>query len=129
MAVKVCNGAKLTCSCGIGPSTLTISSDNKVQINDQPAATIDDNISGKNIALFPQCNSKSNPAVAQIIAASQGANTLGPCLFQPDGKWSPGSKTILINGKAALTNDCKLKCAYKGDIEITDPGQNTVQAS
>ena len=51
-----------------------------------------------------------------------------PCLPNIPGPWAPGSPTVQIGGKPALTNSSKCMCAYGGAISIMVPGQFTVMA-
>ena len=72
------------------------------------------------------CISMTNPAVASATAAALGTLTPQPCTPVPVGAWiCPGK--VRVAGKPVLTSEGKLKCAYMGDISITNPGQQTVR--
>jgi hypothetical protein len=126
MAQAVCNTATLQCSFGAAPSILTITPENKVNVNKQPAATTMDHIPNKNIMPFGVCSSLANPQVAAATAAAQGVLTPQPCIPVTAAPWVPGSPTVMIGKKMALNSTCTLMCNWAGSIMITNPGQMTV---
>jgi len=65
--------------------------------------------------------------VAAATAAAMGALTPMPCIPVLPAPWVPGSPTVLIGGKPALNNSCKLNCAYGGIISINNPGTMNIQ--
>jgi hypothetical protein len=121
MPKLVLNGAKLKCSEGLSPSTLTVLPTNGTDDENQPAATIMDHIPNQNIAPFGMCKTTSNPQVAAATSAANGVLTPQPCIPATVAPWSPGSKLVIINELKALTSDSKCKCNWTGSIEITDP--------
>ncbi len=116
----------LTCSFGMAPSVLNVLPTAKV-ISNMPLATIMDNIPMTNIMPFAMCQSLANPTVASATAAAMGVLTPMPCIPVIPGPWVPGSPTVLIGGKPALNNTCKLMCAYGGVIQITNPATTNIQ--
>lgn len=122
MAKLVVNGAKLECSEGLAPSTLTVLPTNGSSADKQPAATIQDQIPMVNVAPFGMCKTQANPQVAAATAAAMGVLTPQPCIPVIPAPWSPGSAIITIQGIKALSADSKCDCAWTGSIEITDPG-------
>ena len=74
------------------------------------------------------CSSLANPQVAAATAAALGVLTPQPCMPVPAGTWIPTKPKILIGGKPCLTQDCKMMCAYAGQISITTPGQMKASA-
>ena len=129
MGQCVCMGALLKCSFGVAPTPLTVAPANKV-MNMQgamPMATIMDNKPVANVVPFGMCQSSSNPMVAAATAAALGAFTPMPCLPVITAPWVPGSPTVLVGNMPALNSDSKLMCQWGGVIEITNPGQTTVQ--
>ena len=92
----------------------------------RPAATIMDNAPMKNVMPFGMCSAPSNPQVAAATAAANGVLTPQPCTPVTSASWAPGSPTVLIANKPALNNSCKLACQWGGVIQITNPGQMTV---
>ena len=126
MALAVCGGAMIQCSFGMAPSALMVLPQNKV-MNVMGLANIMDNKPMVNIMPFGMCSSMANPTVASATAAALGVLTPMPCIPVIPGPWAPGSPTCLIGGQPALNNSCKLTCAYGGVIQITNPGQTTIQ--
>ena len=126
MAQLACNGALLMCTFGAGPSTLIVTPENRVSGASLPAATIMDNIFGKNIPPFPLCTTQSNPTVAAATTAALGVPTPAACVAVFSAPWTPGSTTVMIANKPALNSTSKLVCAYGGQVSITFAGQATV---
>lgn len=129
MSQQAVMGALCMCSFGTAPTPLTILPINMVNASYMPAATIMDNIPFLNIIPFAMCTSMANPAVASATAGvfPWGVLKPQPCTPTPPAPWIPGSPTILIKGKPALNSTCKLMCAFGGVINMTFPGQVTVQ--
>jgi hypothetical protein len=127
MPEQVCNGALLKCSMGMAPSTFVVLPAHMVQSSSQPAANIMDNIPMKNIMPFGMCKTQSNPMVAAATAAAMGVLTPMPCIPLTTGPWSPGSSTTMIGNQKALNDTSTCKCAWTGTIEITNPGQSTIE--
>jgi hypothetical protein len=119
-------GAMLQCSFGVAPSTLVVLPQNMV-LAQTPAANIMDNKPIVNVPPFGMCQSMANPAVAAATAAAFGALTPMPCVPVLTAPWIVGSPTVLIGNMPALDNNSKLICAFGGLIQITNPGQVTVQ--
>ena len=114
------------CSFGAAPSVLNVLPNNKTMTT-MPLATIMDNVPMVNVMPFGMCQSLANPAVASATAAAMGTLTPMPCIPVIPGPWAPGSPTVLIGGKPALNNSCKLMCAYGGVIQITNPATTNIQ--
>jgi hypothetical protein len=113
-------GAMLQCSFGAAPSTLVVLPKNRV-LTQTPDANIMDNIPFVNIVPFGTCSSPSNPAVIAALGSPV------PCVPVIPAPWMPGAPTVLIGNIPALDNTCKLMCAWAGVIQITNPGQSTVE--
>ena len=128
MAQVVTATAQTLCSFGLAPSILNVLPASGCVAGSLPAATIMDNLPFVNVVPFGMCTSIANPAVAAATAAALGVLTPMPCTPVLPAPWSPGSPTVLIGGKPALTNLSKCLCAYGGVIQITVPGQVTVMA-
>ena len=125
--MQVVNGAMTQCSMGIAPGTLNVLPANRTMAGGQPAANIMDNKPFVNVMPFSLCNSLMNPITASQTAAALGVLTPGTCTPTLPGPWAPGSPTVLV-GKAPALNDASVcTCAYGGVIQITMPGQFTVQ--
>ena len=126
MPQQVCMGATLQCSFGAAPSTLVVLPANRT-LTQTPDANIMDNKPLVNIMPFGMCSSPSNPAVIAATAAALGVFTPMPCVPVIPAPWMPGAPTVLIANMPALDNTCKLMCAWAGVIQITNPGQTTVE--
>lgn len=127
MATLVCSGAGTYCTFGAAPGALTVLP-GPVSTPAMPAAKVTDMVPFLNIAPFGVCSSLANPAVASATAAALGVLTPMPCTPLPVSPWAPGSLTVKIAGRPALTNNSKTACAYGGVITLTSPGQMTTQA-
>ena len=126
MGFCVCGGAAITCTFGMAPSVLNVLPAARVMSN-MALATIMDNIPMVNIPPFGMCLSMANPTVAAATAAALGALTPMPCIPVFPAPWAPGSPTVLIGGKPALNNSCKLMCAYGGTVSVTNPATTNIQ--
>lgn len=126
MGFGVCGGALLQCTFGMAPSTLNVLPAARV-MSSQALATIMDNVPMMNIMPFGMCQSLSNPTVAAATAAALGVLTPMPCIPATTAPWAPGSPTVLIGGKPALNNSCKLTCMWGGVIQINYPGTANIQ--
>lgn len=126
MGFCVCGGAMLVCSFGAAPSSLMVLPAART-ISSMPIASIMDYVPMMNVMPFGMCSSPSNPMVIAATAAAMGVLTPMPCIPVTAAAWTPGSPTILIGGKPALNNSCKLMCSYGGSIQITNPGTTNIQ--
>lgn len=125
MGMGVLGGAKLQCSFGAAPSTFTVLPTALV-MSAMPMGCIMDYVPMLNIMPFGTCTSLANPTVASATAAAMGALTPMPCIPLTVAPWAPGSPTVMVGGKVALNNTCKLNCAYGGVIQILDPGTTNI---
>ena len=96
MAMHVCTGAILQCSCGAAPSPLLVSPTNRMLSGNVPAANIMDHKPLLNILPFAVCTSPANPAVAAASAAALGVLTPMPCLPATATPWIPGVPNVLL---------------------------------
>lgn len=124
--MMVCMGAMMQCSFGAAPSSLVVPPASQV-LTGTPAATIMDNIPISNVPPFGMCSSIANPTVASATAAALGVLTPMPCVPVLPAPWVVGSPTVLIGSMPALNDSAKLMCAWGGVIQITAPGEFTVQ--
>jgi hypothetical protein len=122
MSKLVINGAKLKCSQGSSPGTLTVLPTIGTDADEQPMATENDYRPMVNVGSFGMCQTQVNPQVAAATAAAQGVLTPQPCVPVITSAWSPSSSVVTIQGTAALQDDSKCNCSWTGSIEITDPG-------
>lgn len=120
-------GAQLMCSFGVAPSALSVLPTAMVQMENKPAATIFDNVPMLNVMPFGVCSSLANPTVASATAAALGVLTPMPCIPVIAAPWAPGSPTVLVGGKPALTQMSKCFCNWGGVIQIVNPGTTTEQ--
>ena len=125
MALAVCGTAMCACTFGMAPSTLMVTPENKV-LSKMPVATIMDNVPMKNIMPFGMCSSMANPQVAAATSAAMGVLTPMPCIPVISAPWAPGSTTVLIANKPALSQTSKCICNWGGVISITNPGTTDI---
>ena len=123
MSLLVAMSGNLMCTMGTTPVPIKVSSQSKVIAEGKPAATIQDSAPTTNVGPFGMCTSLANPAVASATSAAMGVLTPQPCMPVPTGTWIPTQTKVLIENKPCLTQDCKLMCAYAGQISVTLPGQ------
>ncbi|MES9906647.1 MAG: DUF4280 domain-containing protein [Sedimenticola sp.] len=122
MTQAVTMGAVLKCTFGSAPSSMDVTSKNRVmQIN--PVANIMDVIPLKNILSFGMCSSATNPVVAAATTAALGVLTPMPCVPATAAPWVPGSPTILVGNMPILSDTSTLMCTWAGCISVTTPGQ------
>jgi hypothetical protein len=126
MGMHVTMGAMMQCSFGVAPAPLVVLPINRT-LAGTPSATIMDHAPIVNIPPFAMCSSPANPTVAAATAAALGVLTPMPCVPVTPAPWVPGSPTVLIGNFPALNQSCKLMCAWGGVIQISMPGQTTVQ--
>jgi hypothetical protein len=120
MAQLVVMGGSAKCSFAQPPGTATISlTPTMINGANQTIATIQD-ITPQVMATFGMCTAPTNP---QVIAA-QGSPV--PCVPVIVGPWAPGSPTVNVGNKPALTSDSQCTCSWLGIIEIQDAGQTSV---
>ncbi len=120
--------ANLMCTQGTAPAPIKVTSQTVVIGEGKPVATIQDAAPMSNVGPFGMCISMANPQVAAATAAALGVLTPQPCMPAPAGTWIPTQPAVLVNGKPCLTQDCKMMCAYAGQISITFPGQTKITA-
>ena len=120
-------GAMMQCTFGMAPSSLIVLPQNRVMVNNMPAANIMDNKPMANIPPFAMCQSMANPTVAAATAAALGVLTPMPCIPVIAAPWAPGSPTAHIANFPALNNSSKCLCNWGGVISINVPGQFTTQ--
>lgn len=129
MSVQVVSVATMSCSFGAAPATLGVLPTAMVNAGKLPAATIMDYAPIVNILPFGMCSSMANPTVAAATAAAMGALTPMPCVPVTAAPWAAGSPTVMIGGKPALHDGCKLMCSWGGSISISMAGQFTVNVA
>ncbi|MFD2331945.1 DUF4280 domain-containing protein [Cohnella sp. GCM10020058] len=122
----MCGGASMQCSFGAAPSVLNVLPANRT-MTAMPIANIMDNKPFVNIMPFGMCNSMANPIVASATAAALGVLTPMPCTPMTAAPWAPGAPTVMVGNMPALNNSSKCMCSYGGVIQLTSPGQFTIQ--
>lgn len=118
MANPMVNTAICTCTFGMTPCPLVVTSNQTVKMCNLPAATIMDNTM-PNLPTFGMCMSLANPTVAAATAAAFGVLTPMPCIPVYPAPWVPGVPTVMVCSKPLLNNTSKLMCAYGGVIQPT----------
>jgi hypothetical protein len=126
MPKQVCNGALLRCSFGMAPSQLVVLPRHRVTTEQQPAANIGDHVSMVNVMPFGACMSILNPQVAAATAAALGVLTPQPCIPVTPAPWVAGAPTVPLDYLPTLDDISTLFCIWGGVIQITDPGEHTV---
>ncbi|MEP7120316.1 MAG: DUF4280 domain-containing protein [Byssovorax sp.] len=124
MPKLVVNGAKLQCSEGLAPGSLTVLPTNLAETGALPVATVMDHLPMVNIAPFGMCKTQANPQVAAATAAASGALTPMPCTPLVTAPWSSGSSAVEVSAQKALTDDSSCTCLWTGRITITDPASD-----
>jgi hypothetical protein len=129
MAKQVCNGAQLKCSLAVPPglAVLTVLPANMTEGGGSSTANIMDYIPMMNVPTFGMCNTQSNPAVAATTLAASGTPTPAPCIPVIGAPWSPGSSAVMIGNQPALNDSSTCLCSYGGVIEVSDPGQDSME--
>ena len=127
MSLPVVSGAVLMCPFGLSPGTLIALPASAALMESRPPATIMDNVPFVNVLPFGLCTSLANPITAAQTTAALGVLTPGTCTPVIPAPWMPGSPTVLIANKPALTQTSKCFCAYGGVITIAVPGATTEQ--
>ncbi|WP_222912611.1 DUF4280 domain-containing protein [Candidatus Nesciobacter abundans] len=125
--ISVTSSGCMSCTMGLIPSMLGVLPINRVMTDSKIQSNIMDHMPLVNVMSFGMCKTPTNPAVAAVIIASLGSVTQAPCIPMTMSPWMPGSPTVLVGGKPAVSKDCKLMCAYGGMISITSPGQFTAK--
>jgi hypothetical protein len=108
----VVNGAAMTCTFGVAPSTLTV----------VPSGPILQ-AGGQILARVVDFTTPSNPQVAAATSAAAGVLTPQPCIPVITAPWTPGSPKVSAGGVPALTNTSTCTCAWGGSIAIVQAGQ------
>lgn len=126
MGQLVTMGAQLKCTFGAIPSSLLVAAADRVNAGKNPAASIMDFRSMSNIMPFGMCSSLANPQVAAATSAAAGVLTPQPCIPNVVAPWIPGSPTVTVGKKTALSNTSTCNCLWAGLITIVQPGQATV---
>ena len=115
MANPMVQTAMCTCSFGVAPASLIVTSQMTVTMCGMPAATIMDGTVA-NLPTFGMCTNPANPAVAAATAAALGVFTPAPCV-PASVSWIPSCPTVTVCGKPLLNNNSQLMCAYGGVIQ------------
>ncbi len=115
MSMQTVMAATCQCTMGAAPTPLMILPDKMVIIEGKPAANIMDNKPMANVMPFGTCSAVPPTPAGPV-----------PCVPTPTGPWLPGSQTVCIKNKPALSNSSKLMCGRGGVISIINPGANKV---
>ena len=129
MAQNIVNGALISCSFGLAPSSLNILPLNQLMTANQPVGNIQDNVPMMNVLPFGMCTTLSNPLVAAATSAALGVLTPQPCIPVTTSPWVPGSPTVMVAGQPALQSSCQLMCQWGGVIAVNFAGQVTVNSA
>lgn len=125
MAIPVTMGAQILCNQGVAPTPLVVADPTRPLVEGKPAAVITDNVPMTNIMPFGMCRSLANPTVAAATSAALGVLTPMPCVPVTAAPWTPGSTSVVIGGKPALTNSSSCLCNWAGQITVLMPNAVT----
>jgi hypothetical protein len=127
MSDIVVDGAVLKCAIALPPgiATLKVLPAAFVDAGSKPIATIMDNKPLVNIPSFGMCPSQLNKATAVATAAAAGTPTPGACTPVIVSPWSPGSPTVSVGNKPALTSSSTCACTSGGTISVQSANQTT----
>lgn len=117
MANLTVQTAVCQCAFGMLPAPLTVTSQSTVTAVNMLAASVMD--IPKPPMTFGMCSNPANPTVAAATAAALGVLTPMPCVPVCTAPWAPGSPTVLICGKPALSAASKCICGYGGVISVS----------
>lgn len=114
----VVNGATMSCTQGTQDSELAATHEPSVALNGQTVASVLDHKGGTNIPPFGNCKAKEK---------KKGK----PCSCdqpQTPEPWKPGGHTVLLPTLSDVAVVVSLlECTEGGIIQITDPGQSTME--
>lgn len=117
MATPVVQTAMCSCSFGLTPAVLSVTSQQTVSMCKMPVATIMDGAPMVNVPTFGMCSNPANPTVAAATAAALGVLTPMPCI-PATVSWVPGCPTVMVCKRPLLNNSSKLMCSYGGVIQV-----------
>jgi len=106
MANPIVTGAMCTCTFGVAPGTLTVTSQAQAMAK-TPVATIMDRV----VTPFGMCTATGTPVPCTPAITS----------------WVPGCPTIMVNNKPMLTNSCKGICGKGGMISFVSTSAMTIK--
>ena len=124
----VCNGAKMMCTFGASPGSLSVLPANRIQMEGNPAACIMDFAPMVNVGDFGLCSSLVNPVVAAATAKNLGVLEPQKCIPVIVSPWMPGKPDALMANQPALMDFCLNTCAYFGIVTISDAGQTSISS-
>jgi hypothetical protein len=122
MPLPLIAGAQTMCSFGLAPSTLMVTPEKRVLVENRPVANILDMKPFVNILPFGLCTSLANPITAAQTAAALGVLTPGTCTPVTVSPWVPGAPTALSGPAPTAHQGCQTLCAYGGAITVVNPG-------
>lgn len=122
MPLPLIAGAQTMCSFGLAPSTLMVTPEKRVMVENRPVANITDTKPFVNVLPFGLCTSLANPITAAQTAAALGVLTPGVCTPVTVTPWLPGAPTALSGPAPTAHQGCTCTCAYGGVITIVNPG-------
>ena len=121
----VVSSARLACSQGSAPASLSVSAAGRRSLDGQPLATVMDSAAFTNIPAFGLCRSRANPEVVEASETEQGALMPRPCRPVPLGPWAPGCPSRQQDGAPLLTLSSTCACAWAGVISVLEPGRTS----
>ena len=122
MPLPLVAGAQTMCSFGLAPSTLMVTPEKRILVENRPVANITDIKPFVNILPFGLCTSLANPITAAQTAAALGVLTPGVCTPVIVAPWLPGAPTALSGPAPTAHQGCQCMCAYGGVVTVVNPG-------
>ena len=122
----VVRGATMACACGSHKRRINLSASHGSYAGGKPMMNDTDCQPFDNIPYFGTCNSGENPNHTIIhLVGEHGEIASGkPCVPTFFNQWMMTKADTLVEGRAALTTESQLVCAYGGIITFASNGQN-----
>lgn len=120
----VVRGAGMRCDKGTHTRKINLPVSHGTYAHGNPVINEGDNVVDVNISYFGVCNG-SCPSSENIslLTENGGVVTGKKCKLKILKKWMNAKEDTLVEGKAALTQQSVLVCAYGGQIKFIGHGQ------
>jgi hypothetical protein len=119
MGTPVSDGARLTCSSGVGEVKLVVCKRGVSHGSDGSLATLEDCVPLVNIPPFRSCMAATNPHPCNPSGQK-------PCTPRFAAQWSDEVDGISLQGKKLVEQRATLMCDYAGTVRIKDSSQQDV---
>jgi len=121
----VVRGAKIKCDHGSHKRRINLPVSHGGYVNEKPIMNETDTEANKNITYLGICNSGKNPSNEKICLINEKGQTIEgkKCCPKILSTWLKTKGDTKAEGKAVLTNESQLICAYGGKITFVNDGQ------